>query len=633
MISRFLKKTDIREVIEANPFNLNKFIKYYKKNKTYSIEEIFELCSIKNNILALEYLYDNGMNINIVNSKRQNGLHISANVGSMHLSNKLIRKNINHMQKDILGNLPIHYAITSNTIELFNILINKVEDIALTYNKRGNNLLFFAIFANSKLITKYILENLKYDINHQNIDGNSISHIGDICKNKNILKLCLEYNLDINLENNTGEDFIYLNCKKMDINLNSLSKEIFKYINLNKTYGPNNKTLLMHLLTGVENFNLSIYDDKKKFDAYIDRLNLFVKKGINVNVIDINKETILFQLIRAKSYKLIQYLIAHTHIDINHQNKNGETPLSIALFDKKPSDKIIKLLLINNSNCTLKNHNGFTIIERLIDLTLSSTVKRRKTKLLDNKLEEKTNYNKLLDLVLSFGKMDYSALLFQKEPIIFVVAISFCIPILQYLIHKGFELNYPNNNILYRVLEQGKKEPHKKDVFHHTLNFLINNNVNIDCKTKNNQDIIQYTICEHSFEVFEILTKKITSFSNTDKNGRTYLHVAAIHGKTDFIKFIGLKNRTLIDIADIYGATPLNYAVITSNKDAVFLLIKLGSKLHNHRNINEKMKVIFSNHLKNAKRNMINTSMHEHDRSTLTKLIDSMQDQYHTKSN
>ena len=57
------------------------------------------------------------------------------------------------------------------------------------------------------------------------------------------------------------------------------------------------------------------------------------------------------------SYKFVLYFI-NKKLNVNRKNKNGETPLHLAIkigvFD------IIKLLLENGANIKLKNKNGIT---------------------------------------------------------------------------------------------------------------------------------------------------------------------------------------------------------------------------------------------------------------------------------
>jgi len=69
-----------------------------------------------------------------------------------------------------------------------------------------------------------------------------------------------------------------------------------------------------------------------KFDD-ISEVKSLVAKGISPNTLDPKGNPMLIVAINDKSYKVIDFLLSNKSIDVDLQNKNGETPLMIASID------------------------------------------------------------------------------------------------------------------------------------------------------------------------------------------------------------------------------------------------------------------------------------------------------------
>ena len=117
----------------------------------------------------------------------------------------------------------------------------------------------------------------------------------------------------------------------------SSHKEIYDM----KEYLTGNNLLILSIET--ENYNLTKY--------------LLDSKKININSQNKEGDTALHKAIEIINYKLINLLLEN-NADTNVQNKLNETPLHFAA--NIGDYKIIKLLLLYKANIYIKNKNNFT---------------------------------------------------------------------------------------------------------------------------------------------------------------------------------------------------------------------------------------------------------------------------------
>jgi len=291
--------------------------------------------------------------------------------------------------------------------------------------------------------------------------------------------------------------------------------------------------------------------------------------------------------------------------------------------------------LFTNIDSSIKDKNGYCVIEKVVDIILSESTVNRVKKIPQLRTFPGVNYTQILNLLLEYIKIDINELTFNNEPIIFEIATSYNITLLDIFKKYGANLDIlsPNDklNVFYKVLQSGKNEKGQKQQFHKTLNYLILNNVNIDCKDSFGGNVIHKAILDHDLQVINLLTKRVGDYRAIDNKGRNYIHNTVWGDKIDILKKIALKNRDLINQADKFGILPINYAVIMGKKDVVFTLIKLGAFLNNQNKINEQFKESFFAKLGDLD-DILNTSMTVNERALMTKLVHNMKEEFQVKS-
>ncbi len=625
----------IEELIIKKPFNEKAVEKKLAKsdfNKNDS--SLLHHCAKYDAFNAVNYLLNIGVKLNSLNEFNENALFTALKNSSLETSKLLLKKGIDVNQENLDGEIPLHLAFKYGAIQLIDIIASKTQDTNKK-NKQGRTALFYAIQSKNRLAIKKVLTlSSELDINQQDNNGNTICHLKEITSDLNIFDGLIDLGLDLNSINNNGEDFLYLNCLDLDLNNNLFSFAIRNNASLNRRYGTKKNTLLMHLVNKLLTYDIQVYENKSFINKYQDRIMTFIENGANVNLLNLEEENLLFNIIRARSEFNLDFILNSTSINVNQTNAIGNTVLDIAIFNGKPNIDLIKRLLFSNIDSSLKDKNNHSVIEKVVDIILSENSPNRVRKVSNIRVYPEVDYNQILNLLLEFIKVDINEIFFESEPIIFEIAKYFNVPLLETFKKYGANLDIlskkDNLNVFYSVLQSGKEQKNQKQNFHKTLNFLVLNNINIDCKDSYGGNVIHKAILDHDLQVINILTKRIGDYRAVDNKGRNYIHNTVWSDKIDILKKIALKNRDLINKPDRFGILPINYAVIMGKKEVVFSLIKLGAFLNNHNKINQQFKESFFSKLGDLD-DILNTSMTVNERSLMTKLVSNMKEEFHIK--
>lgn len=629
MLSKlFGKKESLQELIIKKPFN-EKVVD--KKLSKYEIDDknpsLLHLCAKHNCSDAISYLVKKkNMNVNLLNDAGENALFIAMKNKSVDAIKILLVNKIDFRHADAKGITAFHLSAQYAVTKIFTLMLNnlKTKDVK---DKRGRNVLFYAVKSKNKTIVKMVLDLTNIDINCKDNENNTISHLSEISTNKDFFKFLLEQGLDLDMLNDKKEDFLSSNCVNLDLN-EELINLALKSRKDDKKYELRDSKIISNILERMLSLDIQILENKTMFARYQERFETFIDYGIDINSLNKEKENILFDLVKTNNTSILEYILEKTKININQNNIHGQNLLDLSLFTMKPNIDVVKTLIYSNIDCTMKDKDGLTVIEKLLDIILSENLPTRQRRFEDVKSFENINYNQILILILDYTKVDIDKLTFEKEPLIFEAAKSFNVPLLEMFKKYGADLNITssidNLNVYYKVLESGKDAGDDKLIFLKTLGYLILSNVDIDHKDSYGGTVVHKAILEHELSVINVLTKKTGSFKNRDKKGRTFIHNTVWNDKIDILKKIAFKDKELINKPDVFGFLPINYAVIMGKKDTVFTLIKLGAFLNNPNKINEQYKEQFFSKLGKLG-DILNCQMSDSEKNIMTKLVASMQ--------
>jgi ankyrin repeat protein len=114
------------------------------------------------------FLYDNGANVNELDSEGNSCVHMLVTIGNLRWLKFLIKNfDINCFQRNNKGNTPFMVACLNGRLEIVEYFISKIPNLNWK-NKNGQTALHAAIFSNQLDVIKLLLE-YKADITVKDI--------------------------------------------------------------------------------------------------------------------------------------------------------------------------------------------------------------------------------------------------------------------------------------------------------------------------------------------------------------------------------------------------------------------------------------------------------------------------------
>jgi ankyrin repeat protein len=206
-----------KKLIDDITEHLNKLTKEKRKNlindkienvnfRDFKLNYLIMKVILKGDVEFLQYLIDNGANVNIVIGK---ALYFALKMENSNIVELLIDKGATY--SDSLNNTLLHIAASNKITDIVELLIKKGADVNMQ-NKDGNtplhiaalnkNVHYKALEKNKKIID-LLIEN-KADVNMQNKDGNTPLHTAVISKINYTVDLLLDKGANVNMINNDG---------------------------------------------------------------------------------------------------------------------------------------------------------------------------------------------------------------------------------------------------------------------------------------------------------------------------------------------------------------------------------------------------------------------------------------------
>ena len=246
-------------------------------------------------------------------------------------------------------------------------------------DNRNENAFFLVTRSENKELINIFLENCNINLNHKNIDDETVLSILVLrgIKTAELIKYYLQKGANPDIQNDDGKTIIEI---LLDIILHLQNKKEldFKYesqLNSDAEY----PTVLELILTN-STIDLNNYNSKGEplfFDSIIyfnfKLFKLLRIKNINLNQKDKDGNNIIFKLMEENYKDLIPdkklYLntiksLINSGVDINAKNKEGLTALHIAVGEK--CEYTLRLLLEMRADCSATDNKGRTIMHTCI---------------------------------------------------------------------------------------------------------------------------------------------------------------------------------------------------------------------------------------------------------------------------
>ncbi|XP_057322749.1 uncharacterized protein LOC130666094 [Microplitis mediator] len=449
-------------------------------------------------------------------------LHLSSQSGHLDTTELLITRGANINEKDSLGLTALHDASCSGEVKIVEILIKAGANINLL-DFSGSSPLKLAILQGHTEIVEYFINN-ELDINYEQLNYESL----EIALNHNyqaIAKMIIEKNTSINFRNEQGHSLLYTAAKNNQIDIIKLLLKLGARVKIG-----NSDVIVSAVFSGHKN-----------------AVHTLITHG-NININEKLKENMsLLQLAVINDHKNIAELLLEKGADVNAVCPDGT---SLHLAASKGHYEMIKLLLDNNADSSIKDDKNRTAIEMALN---DSHDHIRSFKILFEHKKIDVNYRCNND---------------EEWTLLHIAAQAGSLPITEYLIEKGADINLQNKHFS-KPVHIAAREGHK-----HLVEYYINKNIDLYDRGAAGWTLLHYASFGKGKDVINYLFDKNFDVNIIDLRGQTPLHVASEYGSKDIVEIL-LRNGASYDSLDIFKKKPSQIAGDTSIVDLFKCIDKL----------------------------------------------------------
>lgn len=553
----------------------------------------------KSKYKAFQWLVQKGINVNITNKYGQSLFDIVVEKNRSELLNILLKSDsfdINKLDKD--GRTYLQNSVVLGFNEIAKIFIENGIDINSKDNN-GRNVLYDALsFGNINFI-EYLLTFDKLEINNIDNFGNSIMYHKEVRQNDDLAISLIKKGANTTFKNSDGSNFLLTTILKGidSIEVVQAALEDEKVSLEDEVYSQSKIVieLTKYLIT---------LEDKSLRTKLLEMFDFLLSKGANLSTIDKEGNSCLIYAVESKDLEVVKYLLKNK-IDPNIKNNEGQTALSLAVYDGMHSFDIISNLCSFGIDLFVKNNDNQTIYEILNELILYTHGKKE---FIDSYLQDKViqdaRYIEVLQYLLEKNEKSLDILDSNGNPLFFEPLLNDYFPLFRLYIKNGLNIhnkNTKNHNVLFEYVLKVFEDNKENTSFQNNISMLLSNKVE-----HNIQDETGYTIVHKilgtpcNTHLFDILTDVILfDYTLTDKLGRSAMHTAIWHDQSSIMKRIHNFNSKVVNIPDVYGILPMTYAALLGNQKLVLVLIELNANVKSHKKISaqaiEKFKPLLKN--------------------------------------
>ncbi|MBO7454059.1 MAG: ankyrin repeat domain-containing protein [Alphaproteobacteria bacterium] len=275
----------------------------------------------------------------------------------------------------------------------------------------------------------------------------------------------------------------------------------------------------------------------------LDLVKHFISKGVDVNLIDGYKRTLLHNAVIYNKFDIVEYLVNNEGININAQDSSLYTPLLYAA-EKKHTDiaeLLIKKLVEKDDTGSLLNTMG-----NITNVQSGSSFRPIQNNSQDAKTPlYEASQNGFLDIV-------------------------------KLLAENKADLNMRTNNGVSPT-EIAIQNNHVDIV-----KYLIEHGVNVNETDNNGMSLLSHAIVtnsENSVDLVKYLIEKGAKINKQSNDGWTPLHEAVQAGNKEIVQIL-LDHDAFVNAADLTEWTPLHEASKKGNLEIFKLLVENGANVY-----------------------------------------------------
>ena len=530
-------------------------------------ESYLHLCAKKNLTISIDWLIKNKIKTTLKNKNKESAVFCAVNANNVATLQQLLDLGLSIDVKNRYNRTPLQEAIMSDRKKVLDFLIENSKDInSVDINNR--NIIFDAVANGNRNIVSKVLEIESLNKNQIDVNGNTILHESSVIKNDELAMDLLDAGVDPTIRDAKGKSYLFYLTQKGIESLPVLNKAIALGFDINKCLSEKNESLLMSLVN-----SFTSCEEQSSKESLQKMMVQLISKGINLNIKDINGETVLFYTVKNKDIETTHFLLKQKSVDINEKNNLGDTVLSIAVVEGSSNLDMVVTLLKFKADANSKNMSKKSIIETVIEKTVRENPKEPNFLFVLNSLLENSNAN--------LKKLNST-----HEPLFFDVVFNKRFHLLKLFRQYGFDLNQEDiegNNIIHNVIKKfrEKSETVDKRDLNKILSFLITKGIDVNCKDSQGRSVLHNAVVEDWENIIKLLLDAKADINSIDKRGRSLAHCCVWKNDSKNFKILHSYDAKVLNIADEYGILPINYAAFMGFKDLVVDMIEAGAYVNN----------------------------------------------------
>ncbi|SPR12432.1 ankyrin repeat domain-containing protein [Orientia tsutsugamushi] len=318
-----------------------------------------ELCSAAadGNVELVKHFLAQDNAVDIINQPYgiKSALHEAVHKQHVDIVKLMLDSGADPNVQNMYGATPLHFAIVDNcNVDIIYLLLDKNANIN-AQNKNGSTPLHNAAFHGRNSIIMQIISNSAADIDLQDNDGQTLLHIAAQNCSQDLVEFLLDRKANIHITDKSGKTPIHSAAKNAFKNVVQLLLD--KYHDMINLQDNDGQTLL-HLIAK-HSFqkiptNLSFGGHERFLDDYdkrfIDTAEMLLNRRADTTIQNKDGQTAL--------HLAVLYHPKDLHVRYEeYLRKNGNLAISYR------STELIKILSSNNVNFSLKNANGYTVLD------------------------------------------------------------------------------------------------------------------------------------------------------------------------------------------------------------------------------------------------------------------------------
>ena len=552
----------------------------------------------KKRLEAIKLLLKNGANLTIEDNYRKTVLDEAVERSDGIMIRFLLDNGFSINHKNSAGRTIFQDVALFGNNKIFQIFMNYNADFTLK-DSYGRTVLFDAVEGGNLTILKDIINNVNnlniLDENHQTVLFRAVLKEDPLIATELIL-----HGINVNFLDKDGQNVLFNAILQGNKNISVIDLLLKKGINLNivDNYRKNIIDELLYILDLQKNPPKELEGKYKLVTIekeYMPLAFLFIEQGLEVNKVDENGRTILQREVENQNFTNLEFLI-HCGADVNICDEFEKNIIHKEILKGYSNYKMIDFLISHGANIDARDFDEKSVIDDIVEMIAVQKGFKKVTPYLLTIIKNDEKYDILLKKVLTY-RPNIEAQRLDGTNILFDMVLYNDFETLKTIINYGINLNLKDKRgytPLMHMVEEGLKiiDKKEKDLFVERLIYFLKYRVNVDIQDNDGRTVIHKAVIANDLVVVEKLLTKKADLSIRDVHGRTALHHTQWHGNYKIARWLIAAGADM-NLPDNSGFTLLNYATIFGHTRLVIALIASGVLMYNRNPKNRKVAQFF----------------------------------------